>query len=267
VPVKVQARIDPAPAVRANPLARVAGSPWPRWLLAQAVTLVPALVAVATALGAGGAARFLVSAVVALAVQNAFTWALRRRVGPERSTAADLLTHGRGAVAAALAGFVALALSGPHAQPILGSWLALGYALFGATLLDWLDGPLARRAGPTRLGGALDIEVDSWLTLWCAVAAVTLGGLPWWCLLPPLAHYLQPVHALRHGRLPAGGGPLWGRLSGVAQMALLLAALLPVGPAWRVPALSLASVPIGAVQVVAMLSGYRRIRLSAPGLS
>jgi hypothetical protein len=50
-------------------------------------------------------------------------------------------------------------------------------------------------------------------------------------------------------------------------MALLLAALLPVGPAWRMPALSLASIPIGAVQMVAILSGYRRIRLSAPCLS
>ncbi|HEU5441541.1 MAG TPA: hypothetical protein VFU88_19815, partial [Ktedonobacterales bacterium] len=100
---------------------------------------------------------------------------------------------------------------------------------------------------------ALDIEADSWLTLWCAAAAVAWGGLPWIVLLPPLAHYLHPALALRRGRLPAGGGPWWARATGVAQMALLLGALAPITAPWRDTLLMTAAWPVALAQLAVML--------------
>src|SRR5215207_9128232 len=50
--------------------------------------------------------------------------------------------------------------------------------LLGAVASDWVDGPLARRDGPSRLGAVLDIEADSLLTLGGAAAATAWGGLP-----------------------------------------------------------------------------------------
>src|SRR5581483_5836458 len=85
---------------------------------------------------------------------------------------------------------VGLVASGVRDRRGPGGVLAWSLALFGATVLDWLDGPLARRTGATRHGVILDIEADSWLTLWSAVAATCWGGLPRWVMLPPLLRYL-----------------------------------------------------------------------------
>jgi phosphatidylglycerophosphate synthase len=245
-------------------LAPVLRTPWVVWLPVQAAGVAPvgvSLLVAALAGGAGGATvlRYGLGAIAALAVQNGYTWALRRRIGPERASPADAITHARGAVAAGLTGLVAAGYAG---TPSAAGWLAFDLALLAATLLDWLDGPLARRAGPTRVGGALDIEADSWLTLWCAAGAVAWGGLPWWCLVPPVAHYLQPVYALRHGRLPAGGGPTWTRVTGVAQMTVLLGALLPLAVPWRIPALTIAAIPVSAAQLVAILASHWTMRKS-----
>jgi phosphatidylglycerophosphate synthase len=239
--------------VQAAHAALLPEAPWRGWLLAQVAVVAPVVVVLGAAAGAAAALLALTGAIAALAVQNTYTWAMHHRIGPEPSSAADLLTHGRGAVAAALA---ALVVARFPLRPSAVGWALFGLVLAGVTLLDWLDGPLARRAGPTRLGGALDIEVDSWLTLWCAIGAVTLAGLPWWCLVPPLAHYSQPVYRLRHGQLPGGGGPLWTRVTGVAQMVVLLGALAPLTLPWRIPTLTLASVPVAAAQLVAVL--YQR---------
>src|SRR5437588_12900107 len=83
--------------------------------------------------------------------------------------------------------------------------------LLGCTVCDWLDGPLARRLGPTPLGAALDLEADSWLTLWGAAAAYRLGGVPGPSLLPPALRY--PLAAGSGVRLGT-----WERAAGVAQM-------------------------------------------------
>jgi phosphatidylglycerophosphate synthase len=194
---------------------------------------------------------YLASLIVALALQQAFLATMRRRIGPERSTPADWLTLARAAVAATLA---ALVLAGFRDRLSVVGWLAFATALIGATALDWLDGPLARRLGPTKLGGVLDIEADSWLTLWCAAGAVAWGGLPWWVLLAPLSRYLHPARALLRGGLPAGGGPRWSRVTGVAQMALLLGALLPVDFPGRVALLALTAIPISGGQLATMLA-------------
>jgi phosphatidylglycerophosphate synthase len=169
--------------------------------------------------------RYLGGALAGTLALHLLVVAIRRRVGREPSTLADLLTRGRFAAGTLL---VALVVAGFTARTTLAGGIVWAVALLAATLIDWLDGPLARRLGPTRLGAALDIEADSWLTLSAAGAAVFWGGLPWWVLVPPLVRYIHPIRAWLSGGLPAGGGPWWARGAGVAQMTLLLAALAPV---------------------------------------
>ncbi len=215
--------------------------------LAVAALTVPLL---AVVYGGFPAICYMVGLTLALMVERVFIGAMRTRIGPERATAADALTLVRAAVAALLAGLV---VSGIRDSAGLAGWLAFGAALLAATALDWLDGPLARRLGPTKLGAVLDIEADSWLTLWCAAAAVAWGGLPWIVLLPPLVRYLHPALALGRGALLHGGGPWWARLAGAAQMAVLLAALLPFAGAWRA-ALPVLAWPVAALALVVTLA-------------
>jgi phosphatidylglycerophosphate synthase len=125
--------------------------------------------------------------------------------------------------------------------------------LLGATASDWLDGPLARRFGASKLGGALDIEADSWLTLWSSASAVAWGDLPRLCLLPPILRYLDPLVDVRRGRLPHGGGPGWSRLTGSSQMVLFLTALAPIDWRGRKRTLSLAALPVSAGQSLALI--------------
>jgi phosphatidylglycerophosphate synthase len=131
--------------------------------------------------------------------------AARRMGGGAVLTPANLLTLGRAGAAAMACG---TAFSG------LGRRSTLIALLLGCTALDWVDGPLARRMGPTRLGAVLDLEADSWLTLWGAAAAVRAGGLPGVVLLAPALRY----------PLAVGGTPAqrsWQRAAGVAQMAAI----------------------------------------------
>jgi phosphatidylglycerophosphate synthase len=200
--------------------------------------------------GATVALRFACALLAALLVQQAFVALLRRAIGPERSTPADAITLARASAGGVVSG---IAAAGVHDRAGPAGWLACGAVVAGATVLDWVDGPLARRLGPTRLGGALDIEADSWVTLWSGMAAVTLGGLPWWCVLAPVLHYMRPALAIRRGGLPAGGDPWWGRVTGVAQMALFIAALAPITGPIRDSALAVLAPPISAAQLLVML--------------
>ena len=127
-------------------------------------------------------------------------------------------------------------------------------AVFSATIVDWLDGPIARHEGPTRIGAVLDIESDSWLTLWCAGAAVAWGGLPWIVLLAPLVRYIHPLLDLRAGEPPSGGGPWWSRVTGMTQMALLLAAIAPITGAARDAILGIVVWPVSLAQLGTMLA-------------
>ena len=177
--------------------------------------------------------------------------ALRRRIGPEPDTFANVITLMRFAAACTLA---ALVLAGARDRLRPAAVVVWALALFSATIGDWLDGPLARWEGPTRFGAVLDIESDSWLTLWCAVAAVTFGGLQWIVLLPPVVRYIHPLLDLRAGRLPSGGGPWWSRATGVAQMALLLAAFAPITGAARDAVLGVVVWPVSLMQLATMLA-------------
>jgi CDP-alcohol phosphatidyltransferase len=152
----------------------------------------------------------MVAAVACLGAAGAFTALAWRRLGGAVLTPPNLLTLGRAGAAAMACG---TAFSGRGRRSTLGA------LLLGCTVCDWLDGPLARRLGPTPLGAALDLEADSWLTLWGAAAAFRLGGLPGVSLLPPALRY----------PLVAGAAPArtrsWQRAAGVAQMAVIGGAL------------------------------------------
>jgi phosphatidylglycerophosphate synthase len=197
--------------------------------------------------------------LAALGAQSVFVAALRHRIGPERSSLADALTLARASMGAVLAGLV---VSGIHDREGAAGWFAWSAGLLAASVFDWRDGPLSRRLGPTRLGGAMDIEADSWLTLWLAAGVVAWGDLPWWCLLAPVAHYGRPLIALRRGGLPSGRDPWWGLITGGAQMLLIMGALAPVHGTLRDAALEWAAAPVSGAQLLVMLTLlYRRVRV------
>jgi len=177
--------------------------------------------------GVRPAARFLVGSIVALVTQHLFLRAVTRRTGSACLSAADTLTLARANCGALLAGIVA---STVRDRSGTAGYLAWCCTLWGATVGDWLDGPLARHVGTSAIGAALDIEADSWLTLWSAVTAIAWGELPPWCAVPPTLRYALPLLAMRRGGLPSGGDPWWGRATGVAQMALIVVALAPTRP-------------------------------------
>jgi phosphatidylglycerophosphate synthase len=222
--------------------------------LTYSVRLVDLMVAVPTTLviwrayGLRKTIRYLVGFTLALAAQRAFISAMIHKIGREQSSLADALTLSRGANGAVLAGLLTSGVR--DRKGVVGriGWLM---ALLGVT--DWLDGTLARRAGPTRLGGVLDIEADSWLTLWSAAGAVAWGNLPAWCILPTIIRYLDPLHALMHGKLPQGGGPWWCRVTGTGQMGLLFLALTPIDFPRRKQILTAVALPVSSAQCAAVL--------------
>ena len=173
-----------------------------------------------------------------------------RKTGTQKASLADVLTLSRAATGAVLAGLVA---SGIRDRTGMAGRLSWSLVLVTATVCDWLDGPLARHVGATPLGSVLDIEADSWLTLWSAVSAATWGNLPYWCLLPPILRYLDPLLDLQRNKLPHGGGPWWSRLTGTAQMLLFLTALAPIDRRWRRQVLATAALPVSIGQGVALI--------------
>lgn len=222
-----------------------------------ALVAPPTTLLIARTYGLCPAVRYLAGFVAATGAQEAFVRAMRRRIGPEQASPADLFTLGRGTCGAVLAGVVA---SGVRDRAGAAGWLGCLATLLGATALDWLDGPLARRYEATRLGAVVDIEADSWLTLWAATGAVRWGELPGWCLVPPLLHYLHPARALLAGDLPAGDSAWWARAAGAAQMALFLAALAPLHRPLSRRALASSSCVVSTVQGAAILLTLRRGR-------
>ena len=240
--------VTPAPHDASSCLPRAA-------TLLDLALAAPTAALVARVYGRGAAGRYALALGGGLALQQAFLRVIQSAAGPEPASPADLLTYSRATTGSILAGLVA---SGVRDRAGAAGRLAWAGTLVAATASDWLDGPLARRAGPTWLGRALDIEADSWLTLWSAAAAVAWGDLPRWCLLPPLLRYGQPLLDLRDGRLPAGGGPGWSRVAGTAQMLLVAAALAPFRWPGRARLLARLAAPISAAQGATILVLLRR---------
>lgn len=228
------------------------------WVVATAIGVATGTL-VARVYGARRGFHYAGGFAAATVAQQASIRLLQRRIGPERGSPADLLTLSRASCGAALAGLLATGIrdrTGP------AGWLGWLATLLGATVSDWLDGPLARRLGPTRIGKTLDIEADSWLTLWSAAGAVRWGDLPPWCVLPPLLRYGHPALDLLGGGVPDGGGSRLNRLTGTAQMALIITALAPFRRRPSRRALALLAVAVSGSQgtrhVWSALGGVRR---------
>lgn len=200
--------------------------------------------------GSGAAIRYLMGLSLALLAQRMFLVTLMRKTGQIQGSLADVLTLSRATTGSILLGLVASGIRDRRGQAGRASWLLL---LFAATVTDWLDGPLARWIGATRLGKTLDIEADSWLTLWSAASAISWGDLPSWCLVPPLLRYLDPLLDGSRRELSQGGGPWWSRLTGSSQMVLFLAALSPWRWPWRKQSLIAASALVSGAQATALL--------------
>jgi phosphatidylglycerophosphate synthase len=112
-------------------------------------------------------------------------------------------------------------------------------------ITDWLDGPLARRSGPSAHGARFDLEADSLLTLGAAIAAVRRGA-PAVSLLAPVARYVvRPARGRDEVR--------WDRLTGIAQMALFAAAMARVPSTWP-------AVPVTAARCAALMARIDRSR-------
>ena len=216
--------------------------------LADLLVAVPTILVVGHAYGMAKAIRYMVGLTLALITQRAFISVMINVIGTEQSSLADALTLSRGANGAVLAGLVS---SGIRERKGIFGWIGWLMPLLGVT--DWLDGALARRAGSTLLGGVLDIEADSWLTLWSATGAVVWGEVPGWCILPPILHYLEPLQALTQGKLPQGGGPWWCRVTGISQMGLFFIALTPLDFQKRRQILTAVALPVSSAQCSAIL--------------
>jgi hypothetical protein len=220
-------------------------------LLIEALAGVPTVLLFASRYGPRRAGRYAAGMMASCAAQHLLVAIVRRRVGKERWTVADLLTLSRSTTAAVLAG---VSTSGVRDRTGPAGWLTCLSTLVVGSLTDWFDGPLARRAGPTRLGGVMDIEADSWLSLWSAVEAVRCAGLPRLCLLPPAMHYIHPILDLWERKLPEGN-PLWfSRAPGIAQGALIGLALVPVLRDRHLRVLRRVAVPVSGLQTLVMLT-------------
>jgi hypothetical protein len=147
----------------------------PLWQHALAAVIGPVLW---SARGPGAAARFTAArftaaVAVSAGVQAEFVAHLRGRLGAAMPSPADAVTLVR-----ATSGATLLALVACGGRDGAGPSRRIAFALLlGAVASDWVDGPLARRDGPSRLGAVLDIEADSLLTLGGAAAATAWGGL------------------------------------------------------------------------------------------
>lgn len=252
----MQADATPTAAVRSGLVQRLTRRPWVGWLSAQLAATAPITVTFVVVSAVGSRSMrfllmYLLSLAGLLALQQLAILLLRRRIGTESASPADLLTLARASIGCTL---VALVVAGSVERISLIGGIAFLTALIGATALDWLDGPLARRLGPTRLGAVLDIEADSWLTCACASAAVAWGELPWWVLVAPVVRYVHPALALLRGSLPLGGGPWWSRVTGVAQMTLFLGTLAPVEFAGRSALLAAVALPVCVAQFAALVA-------------
>lgn len=171
----------------------------------------------------------------------------------------DVLTVSRGATGA---GLLAAAVRGRTTRQGRGGWLAWCALVLAAIPADWLDGPLARRAGPSWYGEVLDLESDSLLSLGSAAAAARWGGLPAYAVVPAVTRYPLLATALR-GSTYSGVNrdhPTWARPVGMAQMTLFIAALAPFGGSLTRAVVTVAAPIVGIAQQCVLLAVYGRRR-------
>jgi len=156
-------------------------------------------------------------------------------------------------------GVLRIVLAVVYARTLVeGSWIPVGaFALAAAS--DYVDGPLARRAGgPTAHGVLLDSVADIVFVLVACAAGVAAGRLSW--IVPvAIACAATPylVATLRRSR--AAGAPARaysevGHWAGICNYALtgLVAGSAALPGAWWSPLLSVASVVVIALNLAAV---------------
>lgn len=258
----IHSTVTPLPNGRV-PLAERRVGPWTAGAGLGAIALLPAA-PLARRYGRARAARFAAGAGAAIVIQQALVaLAVRRQAragGPDGLGAVDLLTLGRGTAGGVLAGLVA---SGVRDRGGLAGWTGWLALCGGSVLLDWLDGPIARRLGTSPAGAVFDLESDSWLTLAAGAAACAWGGLPAHCLAAPAVRYPLLARALRHTPYEQvfASEPPWARRTGIAQMLLFTAALAPFGGRATALAVRLAAPVVGPLQLGVMLALHHRLGL------
>jgi len=207
---------------------------------AGAVATAAVALAVADALGADTAARWLPVAAATVAYT---LWQLRGSLDANHPPDADAeasvhdalglangVTLARGWLYAWVAGCLLVA------PPADTAWLwAPAAAYGGGAVLDSLDGTVARTVGrPTALGERLDLAFDTLGFLVAPLVAVAWGALPVWYLAVSAARYLFKLGTWRRERrgLPVGELPestVRRPLAGL-QMAVIAFALAPATP-------------------------------------
>lgn len=222
--------------------------------LAASGVLMP--VVIARHHDAAAARRASASLAAVLFVEEQFlVWCLARYRPARSPDLADALTLSRGAAAAWLA---ALCAAGDRTRVGQAGWLGWGALLWGETVSDWLDGPLARRRGGTPMGTELDLEADSWLTLWAALAAVRWGFLPAWSAAAPALRYLLPLIGRRHRRSAESTlYSRWERAVGVAQMVVITVALGPWTDGLVQTPVRHAATPVASASLLCLLMRHR----------
>ena len=73
---------------------------------------------------------------------------------------------------------------------LLDRWIALVVILASAEILDWVDGRLAQRLGPTRFGGLFDEEADAYFMLTVSALLVRTDLFGAWVLSFGLLRYI-----------------------------------------------------------------------------
>jgi len=125
----------------------------------------------------------------------------------------------------------------------------VGLLAFGIAT-DWIDGAIARRGGPAPYGPRFDLEADSLLTLGAAIAAARRGHGTL-LVVAPVARYA--VIAVRDPSTYTSSERSWDRITGIAQMAVLVAAL-----SFRPNALGVLTGPVAAVRCAVLAAALMK---------
>ena len=116
---------------------------------------------------------------------------------------------------------------------------------------DWIDGAIARRGDAALYGPRFDLEADSLLTLGAAIAAARRGRGTF-LVVAPVARYA--VIAVRDPSSSTARERIWDRVTGIAQMAVLVAAVSP----FRLHALWVLAAPVAAVRCAVLAAALTK---------
>jgi cardiolipin synthase len=161
----------------------------------------------------------------------------------------------------ALAPFAAWAILRDHDTAALAAFAVAG-------LSDLLDGTIARRFGFTSLFGAwLDPIADKLLMLFCFIALLQIGAVPFWLVALVLARDLLIAGGLALGyalSLPLRMAPLAiGKATTAAEIGYIGFGLLLLAFEWPAPRLMLAGAATVGVFVTLSAMAYVYIFLRA----